>query len=316
MTESLRVGVAGIGALGRHHARIVSSLPGVRAAGVYDVRADRAAAAGEEHGIPAVRDLDELISACDALIVATPTVTHHAVAALALGAGKHVLIEKPIAATLEEADDLLARAGAAARVLHVGHVERHNPAVDAAIGRVSGARFIEAHRLNVFTARSLDVDVVLDLMIHDLQIAQALVGRRVVDVRAAGVAVLTPKIDIANARIEFEGGCIANLTASRVSADRTRKFRVFGLAQYVSVDMAAQEIASARLGTGSDGCPAIVPEAIPFEREEPLRREVGRFVEACRGREVVAVSGWDGREALALALAVRAAIEEHQRRVQ
>jgi len=282
---------------------------------VYDVRADRAEAAAEEHGIPVARDFDALLSVCDGVIVATPTLTHHELAARALAAGKHVLVEKPLTSTLEEADDLIARAERATRVLHVGHVERHNPAVDAAIRRISEPRFIEAHRLSVFTARSLDVDVVLDLMIHDIQIARALVGRPAAEVRAAGVAVLTGKIDIANARIEFEGGCVANLTASRVSADRTRKFRVFGRAQYVSVDMAGQEISAARLGAGPDGRPAIVPDPIPFERAEPLRREIECFADACRGAEADSVSGREGREALALAISVTEAIDEHQRRI-
>jgi len=215
-------------------------------------------------------------------------------------------------ATLEEADDLIARAARRGVVLQVGHIERFNPAVEAALPLAAGARFIETHRLGVFTARSLDVDVVLDLMIHDLQIAQAIVARPVAEVRAAGVAVLTPRIDIANARIAFEGGCVANLTASRVSVDKVRKFRVFAPEHYVSIDMGTQEIGAVRLLPGPDGKPAIVPASIAVAKEEPLRRELASFAAACRGAAPL-VSGSEGRAALALALDVRAAIEQHQR---
>jgi predicted dehydrogenase len=269
---------------------------------------------GEEFAIPVHATFGELVDNSDAIVVATPTVTHHAVAMEALAAGRHVLVEKPIAATLAEADALIAEASARGVVLQVGHIERFNPAIEAALPHTSGARFIETHRLAVFTPRSLDVDVVLDLMIHDLQISQAIVGRPVAEVRAAGVAVLTPKIDIANARIAFEGGCVANLTASRVSAEKVRKFRVFGPSHYVSIDMGSQEISAAALVPGPGGKPAIVPAKIEVAAEEPLVRELRGFAAACQGGRPV-VSGRDGREALALALAVRDAIEQHQRNV-
>ncbi|HWC64676.1 MAG TPA: Gfo/Idh/MocA family oxidoreductase, partial [Thermoanaerobaculia bacterium] len=299
--------------LGRHHARVLASLPGVRAAGVYDLRPERAAEVAGEFGIPAAPTLEALIASCDAVVVATPTVAHREAAAAALDAGRHVLVEKPMATTLEEADDTIARAKRRGLVLQVGHIERFNPAVEAAMPLAAGARFIETHRLGVFTARSLDVDVVLDLMIHDLQIAQAIVGRPVEEVRAAGVAVLTPRVDIANARIAFEGGCVANLTASRVSAEKVRKFRVFAPAHYVSIDMGTQEIGAVRLVPGPDGKPAIVPAAVSVAKEEPLRLELAGFAAACRGERPPLVSGSEGRAALALALDVRAAIEEHQR---
>ena len=315
MTAALAVGVAGVGSLGRHHARVLAGLDGVRPAGVYDVRPERAAEVAAEFGVPAAASLEALIEASDALVVAAPTVAHREVAAAALDAGRHVLVEKPMTATLEEADDLIARAARRGVVLQVGHIERFNPAVEAALPLAAGARFIETHRLGVFTARSLDVDVVLDLMIHDLQIAQAIVGRPVAEVRAAGVAVLTPRIDIANARIAFAGGCVANLTASRVSADKVRKFRVFAPAHYVSIDMGTQEIGAVRLLPGPDGKPAIVPASVAVAREEPLRRELAGFAAACRGASAPLVSGADGRAALALALDVVAAIAEHQRTV-
>ncbi len=310
----LRIAVAGVGSLGRHHARVAASLEGASLSGIFDVDAARATAVGEEFSVAARASLSELLAACDAVVVATPTVSHHAVAMAALAAGKHVLVEKPIAASLEEADDLVREAQARGVTLQVGHIERFNSAVEAALPHAVGARFIETHRLAVFTPRSLDVDVVLDLMIHDLQISQAIVGRPVSEVRAAGVAVLTPKIDIANARIAFEGGCVANLTASRVSAEKVRKFRVFAPSHYVSIDMGSQEISAATLVPGPDGRPAIVPAKIAVATEEPLRRELRGFVAACRGASPL-VSGRDGREALALALSVRDAIAEHQRNV-
>jgi len=311
----LRIGVAGVGSLGRHHARVLAALPGVAVSGIYDARPERSAEVSAEFGLPSSESMAALVEASDALVIAVPTVAHHEAAIAALDAGRHVLVEKPMAATLAEADALVERARERRVVLQVGHIERFNPAVEAAMPLARGARFIETHRLGVFTPRSLDVDVVLDLMIHDLQIAQAIVGRPVSEVRAAGVAVLTRRIDIANARIAFEGGCVANLTASRVSAERIRKFRVFGPAHYVSIDMGSQEIGAVRLMPGADGKPAIVPASIAVEKEEPLRRELASFVEACRGEHPPLVSGEEGRSALALALEIVAAIEEHQRTV-
>ena len=309
----LRIGVAGVGSLGRHHARVLASLPGVAVSGVYDARPERSAEVSAEFGLPAAESMAALVEASDAVVIAVPTLAHHDAAIAALDAGRHVLVEKPMAATLAEADALIARAREKRVVLQVGHIERFNPAVEAAMPLARGARFIETHRLGVFTPRSLDVDVVLDLMIHDLQIAQAIVARPVAEVRAAGVAVLTRRIDIANARVAFEGGCVANLTASRVSAERIRKFRVFGPAHYVSIDMGSQEIGAVRLMPGADGKPAIVPASIAVEKEEPLRRELASFVQACRGDHPPLVSGEEGRSALALALDIVAAIEEHQK---
>jgi len=311
----LRIGVAGVGSLGRHHARVLATLPGVAVSGIYDARPERSAEVSAEFGLPSAESMAALVEASDAVVIAVPTVAHHDAAIAALDAGRHVLVEKPMAATLAEADSLVERARERRVVLQVGHIERFNPAVEAAMPLARGARFIETHRLGVFTPRSLDVDVVLDLMIHDLQIAQAIVARPVSEVRAAGVAVLTRRIDIANARVAFEGGCVANLTASRVSAERIRKFRVFGPAHYVSIDMGSQEIGAVRLMPGADGKPAIVPASIAVEKEEPLRRELASFVEACRGEHPPLVSGEEGRSALALALEIVAAIEEHQRTV-
>jgi predicted dehydrogenase len=313
VNETIRVSVIGVGALGRHHARVATQIPGVLAAGVFDSRPDRAREVAAEHGILAFSSLEEAIEKSDALVVATPTVTHREIAARILDAGKPVMVEKPLAIDLAEADDLVARAEKAGVALQVGHVERFNPAFEAALSQVTAPRFVEAHRLGAFSARSTDIDVVLDLMIHDLQLVQALVRRPVREIRAAGVAVLTPRPDIANARVEFEGGCVANLTASRVSADKVRKFRIFSPALYVSLDLAAFTIDAVGIIQTETGA-RIVPRLIPVTRDEPLRREMEAFVGACRERTVPVVSGSDGRAALALALDVARAIDENLRK--
>jgi predicted dehydrogenase len=307
----VRLAVVGVGHLGRHHARVAASLAGVDAVGIYDHHPGRAEAVGREFSLPILPDLDAVVREADAVVVATPTVTHAEIAGFCLDRGLHVLVEKPITASLAEADDLLLRARRARRVLQVGHVERYNPAIQAALELATVPRFIEVHRLGVFTARSLDVDVVCDLMIHDLQIVSSLVGRPVREIRAAGVPVLTPKLDIANARLAFEGGCVANLTASRVSAEKVRKLRVFAPSIYVSVDMQAQSVSAYRLATGS-GRPEIHPVAVPVSREEPLARELADFRRAIAEGARPLVSGEDGRDALALAERVVNAVEEHR----
>ncbi len=279
--------------------------------GVCDHHPGRAEEVAREFSLPVLPDLEAVAAQTDAVVVATPTAAHAEVAGFFLDRGVHVLVEKPIAATLGEADDLLLRARRAGRVLQVGHVERYNPAIEAALRLVASPRFIEVHRLGVFTARSLDVDVVLDLMIHDLQIVSVLVGRPAREIRAAGVAVLTGKLDIANARIAFEGGCVANLTASRVSAEKVRKCRVFAPSIYVSVDMQTQSVSAYRL-LSENGRPEIIPVRVPVSREEPLARELADFRRAvCDGTQPL-VSGEDGRDALALAEQVVEAVEEHR----
>jgi len=245
--KEVRLAVVGVGHLGRHHARVAASLAGYRVVGVHDHHPGRAAEVAGEFGLAMLTDLEEVAREAEAVVVATPTVSHAEVSRFFLDRGIHVLVEKPMTATRAEAEDLVARARRAGRVLQVGHVERYNPAIEAALSLVDSPRFIEVHRLGVFTARSLDVDVVLDLMIHDLQIVSALVQRPVREIRAAGVPVLTPKLDIANARLEFDGGCVANLTASRVSAEKVRKCRVFAPSLYVSIDMQAQSVSAVRL---------------------------------------------------------------------
>jgi len=312
--REVRLAVVGVGHLGRHHARVAGSLPGFKVVGVHDHHEGRAEEVGKQYSLRVLPSLEAVAEEAEAVVVATPTVSHAEIAAYFLDRDKDVLIEKPMTATLAEADDLLARARRRSRVIQVGHVERYNPAVEAALGLVEDPKFVEVHRLGVFTPRSLDIDVVLDLMIHDLQIVSTLVGRAVAEIRAAGIPVLTPRLDIANARIAFEGGCVANLTASRVSMSKTRKCRVFAPSLYLSVDMQEKSVAAYRLSRES-GRAEIVPIAVRVEREEPLARELADFGRAIRERSAPLVSGEVGRDALALAHQVLAAIEEHRRAV-
>ncbi|HEX7182693.1 MAG TPA: Gfo/Idh/MocA family oxidoreductase [Thermoanaerobaculia bacterium] len=301
----LRIGVVGVGAMGRNHARILASLPGAELAGVYDARPEVAEELAGAHGTRAFARLEELAGEADAAVVAAPTVAHAGIGCELLGRGLHVLVEKPVASTLEEAGRLVA--AAAGRVLAVGHVEFFNPAVQALLGVGVPPRFVEVQRLGVFSPRSLDVDVVLDLMIHDLQILHALDPSPVAEVRATGIAVLSDRVDIANARVELASGCVANLTASRVSGERVRKLRAFLPSRYYSLDYHAQEIRGYRLET-ADGGRRILPDDLPVEKAEPLRRELEAFVAACRGEEAPLVEGAAGRKALETALAVVEAI--------
>jgi predicted dehydrogenase len=297
------VGVVGVGALGQHHARVYASLPGATLAGVFDVDRARAEAAAARHACRAFEHLRDVVQGVDAVSVAVPTVDHHRVARAFLDAGKHVLVEKPLAQTLAEADDLIAAADSRGVVLQVGHIERFNPATDALCAEAGRARFIEVHRLGSFSPRSLDIDVVLDLMIHDLDILLTLDASECVQADAVGVPVLTQRVDIANARLRFASGLIANLTASRVSAEKVRKFRVFAPQTYVSADFAARETQVYRLVQGPGG-PDIRVERKGQPDQEPLARQLASFVRTVSegGRPVV--SGSDGRRALALALRI------------
>ena len=248
--SGLRVAVVGVGHFGRHHARILSSLPGVRLVAVVDIDADRAAAIAAETGAAMETDLAALDDRVDAVTLAVPTESHHAVAVPLLERGVSVLVEKPMARSMVEADALITAAEAGGAVLAVGHTERYNPAVATALPLVRAPRFIEVHRIGTFPARSLDVDVVFDVMIHDLDIILTAVGEEVATIEAIGVAVLTDRVDIANARLRFRSGCIANLTASRISRDRVRKLRFFQQDAYISVDCAEQEVEAWRVTRG------------------------------------------------------------------
>lgn len=307
----VRLAVVGVGHLGRQHARVAASLEGIRVVGIHDHHPGRAEEVSREFSLPVLPDLAAVAAEAEAVVVAIPTVGHAEVAGYFLDRGLHVLVEKPIASNVPEADVLVARARRADRVLQVGHVERYNPAIERAFELVRSPRFIEVHRLGVFTARSLDVDVVLDLMIHDLQIVSTLVGRPPSEIRAAGVPVLTERLDIANARIAFEGGCVANLTASRVSAEKVRKLRVFAPSLYVSVDMQAQSVSAVHLSREA-GRPELARVSVPVSREEPLSRELADFRRAVAEGSRPLVTGQDGRDALALAEEVVRAVGEHR----
>jgi len=297
---TVRVGVVGVGALGQHHARVYADLPGATLAGLYDVDPARAAEVAARHGVPSFADVRELIARTHAISVAVPTVDHHRVARELLEAGKDVLVEKPMTARLEEAEELIRLAAEKGAILQVGHIERFNPAVEPLRKAALHPRFIEVHRLSPFSPRSLDVDVVLDLMIHDLDIVLCLDGSSAVQVDAVGVPVLTSKVDIANVRLRFASGLIANLSASPVSAEKVRKFRVFSPKTYISVDFAARSAQVYRLIQGEGG-PEITSERTAAPDEEPLKRQLASFVAAVRDRSAPVVGGADGLRALALA---------------
>ena len=301
---TISVAVVGTGHLGRHHVRILSQTGGVRFLGAFDTDPVRLGEICDQFGVPALSGV-EAAAAADAVVIATPTVHHLATARPLLEAGCHVLVEKPIAATVAEADEMVDLARRRGRVLAVGHVEFHNPAVQAALGLADNVRYLEAQRLSPFTARSIDVDVILDLMIHDMQIALAVGGERPSEIRAVGVPVLTDKVDLCHAWIEFPSGLVANLTASRVSAERIRKLRLFAKDAYFSVDYAEQSVSSARLVRVPDGPPQIEPQPVGVTAEEPLKAELQAFLGACRGEPSSSVDGSTARDALAVAVEVR-----------
>ena len=295
-------------------------MPEVSFVGFHDARADRAAQVATELGVTAFADLDALIAACDALTIVVPTPAHHAVASRALAAGRHLLVEKPLAVTLAEADELVDLARDRGVILQTGHVERFNRAIRAALPYVDRPRFIESDRLAPFNPRGADVAVVLDLMIHDIDLVRILVGGRVESLSAVGVPVLTPTVDIANARLTFESGAVANITASRVSRERMRKLRIFQPSGYLSLDLGAGtgeffrmrgEIDLRAMAAAARSLEEFV-ERVPLEAPEgePLRLEFQSFLQAIRGEGPVVVSGEDGREALAVALGIVAEIEQ------
>ena len=305
----IRVAVVGAGHFGKEHARIYASSSGARLVAVCDINASNGTAVAERYGADFNLDFRELIGKVDAVSLAVPTVSHHSIARELLEAGVSVLIEKPISQTIDEAEGIIAAARGRA-VLQIGHLERFNPAVAAAAAIVTNPLFFEAHRLSVFTPRSLDIDVVMDLMIHDIDVVLSFIDSEVREVRAAGVPILTPKVDIANARIEFENGCVANLTASRVSSERVRKLRFFQPHEYVSLDYSTQEAAVVSVKPGAAGKPSFDSRSLPIEQGEPLKLEIESFLGAVEG-EPVRVTGEDGRRALALAIEITNRIREH-----
>jgi predicted dehydrogenase len=318
--RTLSVAVIGCGAFGRNHARVYHELQKagdrVRLAGVVDVDRSRAHSLAREFECKPYSSVEELISSggVDSASIAVPTIDHAVVARELMQAGVDVLIEKPLTSTLAEADELIELAERERRIAQVGHLERFNPAVQATLPLITKPMFFEVHRLSVFTPRSLDVDVVLDLMIHDLDAVLAFVKSPVKEIRAAGLPILSNKVDIANARVEFESGCVANFTASRVSTERVRKLRFFQPRQYISIDYGRQDVLVFSVGEGGGAPspnpnikiskPAVVPE-------EPLRAEIRAFLEAVRTRKNPPVGLEDGRRALEVALEILAQIDAH-----
>jgi predicted dehydrogenase len=297
----IRVAAIGVGHLGRHHARILAQLPGASLVAVVDTNAARAAEIASTCGATACSDFHDIIDAVDAASIAVPTESHVQVALPFLERGIPVLVEKPLARSVAETDQLIAAARRSGAILAVGHTERHNPAVQAALPLVTNPRFIEVHRLGVFPERSLDIDVIFDLMIHDLDVVSALVRSEVVSIEAVGVPVLTPRVDIANARLRFASGCIANITASRISRDRVRKIRFFQPDAYLSIDYAAREVEAYRLARSEGERPAIEGGKLPVRADEPLKLELADFIDAVRTRRAPLVTGEDGRRAVGLA---------------
>jgi len=309
----ITIAVIGVGHVGGHHARLYRELPGARLVAVCDTDSARAAAVAAQQGTEAATDFRTLLGKVEAVSVAVPTVHHHAVARAFLEAGADVLIEKPIAESLEEAEALVALARRAGRILQVGHVERFNGGVRALHALVREPGFIECHRLGPFAGRGTDVDVIRDLMIHDIDIILSLVRSPVIQVQAVGVPVISDRVDIANARLQFASGCIANVTASRVSVERLRKIRIFQRETYLALDYAAQEISCYRRLLPPPGAPVgelprIVREEVAVDKAEPLRLELESFLTAVRTRSRPVVSGEEALEALRVAAQILAKI--------
>lgn len=313
--RKLRVAVVGCGEFGRNHARVYREIPEIELAGIIDQNGERAREMAQEFGTEAFQSIEDLRGIVDAASVAVPTVSHRDVGCALMEMGIDVLVEKPMTRTLTEADDLIATARKRGRILQVGHVERFNPAVLAVEPIVQRPLFFEVHRLGVFTPRSLDIDVIYDLMIHDLDILLALVQEPVEEVKAVGIPVLTNKVDIAHARLQFAGGAVANVTASRVSTERVRKMRFFQQHEYISLDYARRD--ALRISVKRPGAqPEFAYEKLPAAGVEPLRAELEAFAQAVKTRVQAKTDGIAGRAALELGVRVMESIQEHQERVQ
>ncbi len=294
--DQVRVGIIGVGYLGTQHARILSYLEEAELKGVADVDFKKAMEIGNRHGVAYYQNYEEMIDEVDAAIVATPTSEHFSISMNLLRRGKSVLVEKPITETVEQAEQLVEEARTSGLILQVGHLERFNPAVEAVETMIREPRFIEVQRLGSFSSRSLDIDVVLDLMIHDLDIIMALIKEEVSAIRASGIHVLSEKVDIANARLEFKGGCVATLTASRVHQGKVRKLRVFEPTVYYSVDYIDQEVVVFPLDRRQTNV-----KTLRIQKEEPLRRELRSFLDCSRLKKTSKVTGTEGLQALRLA---------------
>ncbi len=306
----MSVAVIGVGEHGKRHAHALKRIKGAELAGVYDQNRERADTLAAELGVKSFGSLEETLGGAQAVSIVIPTTDHAAVARLALEAGIDVLLEKPITRTLDEADDLIDLAGCTGRILQVGHLERFNPGVVAAKAITRQPLFFEIHRLGVFSPRSLDVDVVFDLMIHDLDLVLWMTGAEAREVRAVGLPVLTDRVDIANARVEFENGAVANFTASRVSTEKVRKFRYFQPDEYISIDFSRRDALLLNVDHGGTG-PSIAFRKLDVQNRDPLEAELDSFIDCVRTRRPPLVGGREGRQALALAEKVMFCIEEH-----
>lgn len=314
--KPIRVAAVGAGEFGRNHVRVWREIEGAELVGIVDIDADRAGRVAAEFGTRVLSGLNALAAErVEAVSLAVPTKEHARIGCRLLESDFDVLVEKPMAASLAEADELIAAARRRGRILQVGHVERFNPAVTAVQGIVSRPMFFEVHRLGIFTPRSLDIDVVYDVMIHDLDIVLSLVNSPVADLKAVGIPVITDKVDIAHARVEFETGTVANFTASRVSTERVRKMRFFQEHEYISLDFTRQDVLRVRVKSATPQ-PEINFEKLPTKSEEPLHAELRAFLDSVRTRQTPAVDGLAGRRALELADRVMAGILEHAGRVQ
>ncbi|PYP82541.1 MAG: gfo/Idh/MocA family oxidoreductase [Candidatus Angelobacter sp. Gp1-AA117] len=329
----IRVAVVGVGAFGKNHARVYHELQqqgqGIELVAVVDSNSAQAEAVARQFGCAPLSSVNDLPGRIHAASVAVPTVDHLQVASALMKAGVDVLIEKPLATSLQEADELLQLARAHQRVAQAGHLERFNPAVRATVPLLTRPMFFEVHRLSIFTPRSLDVDVVLDLMIHDIDVVLSFVQSPVKEIRAVGLPVVSGKVDIANVRMEFESGCVANLTASRISTERVRKLRFFQPREYISVDYGRQDVLQFRVGSeralspeqlqaalaASTGIPipGVTMNKPAVESEEPLHAELKSFINAVRQRSTPEIPLEDGRRALATALQILSSIHEHSR---
>lgn len=299
MSERVKIGVAGAGSMGKHHARVLSTLPSAHLTAIYDLDQARAQEMATQYGAQPFQDLNAFAAAVDAAVVAVPTVAHRKVAGQLLEQGKHVLVEKPLTESLLEAQELVGLAESKNVVLQVGHIERFNPVMNQLEARIKTPRFIEATRLSQFPNRSMDIGVVLDLMIHDIEIILHLVRSPVVSVDAVGVPVLTRREDIANARLRFANGCVANITASRVSDKRMRKIQIFHTEGYISLDYQEQSGHSYR----RDGM-QIVREEVAVEKDDSLTRELSAFIDCARHGVAPLVTGQQGADALHLAIQI------------
>lgn len=315
MTGPIRVAVVGAGAFGRNHIRAIQSIPAAQLIAVVDEDERKGAAVASEFNVPLGQSVEAVTGKVDAAIVAVPTTAHEAVAKHFLESGIDVLVEKPIAPTAEAGERLARLAEQRGRILQVGHLERFNPAVTALQRALTIPLFFEVHRLSVFTPRSLDVDVVLDLMIHDLDIVLTFTREYPTEVRAAGISVLSRKVDIANVRLAFPSGCIANLTASRVSTEQVRKLRLFQPGEYVSLDYSRQDATRIAVKEGSGGRPEVGAEQIAVEKAEPLTLELQAFFEAVKTRTAPVVDGRQGTAALRLAEEILSKIGQHAKLV-